>query len=237
MRRQEEHGRNFNRRSSEAYKHDGRNQNRDFDRSAGSARFRDSAMDHDFDLRESSRDAGRNSSSSNYLSERDDDRGFSRAGRGWGNGSRNSSEFERSDRMSHSRGFERDQFDRDMDLQDSSRADYSGYRSEDRGHFGKGPQGYRRSDERIKEEVCEALYRSYEVDASNIDVSVKDGCVILKGSVESRDAKRVAESCVEDLSGVNDVQNELKVNREGGLSDNRQSERNVRNISNQSNLS
>lgn len=83
----------------------------------------------------------------------------------------------------------------------------------DRGFSGKGPKGYRRSDDRIREEVCEALFRSPFVDASDIEVTVKDGCVSLKGTVDSRNAKREAESCIENLSGVDDIQNELRLRR------------------------
>lgn len=88
------------------------------------------------------------------------------------------------------------------------------YNQEERGkHFGKGPKGWRRSDEMIKEEACEALYRDSHVDASNIDVSVKDACVYLRGTVEDRQEKRRAEECVERVSGVEDVQNELRLSR------------------------
>lgn len=76
---------------------------------------------------------------------------------------------------------------------------------------GKGPKGYKRSDERIREDVCEALYLSPSVDASDIEVTVSEGRVYLKGSVDSRDTKREAESCVENLYGVEDVFNELRV--------------------------
>jgi osmotically-inducible protein OsmY len=76
---------------------------------------------------------------------------------------------------------------------------------------GKGPKGYKKSDERIQEEVCEALYHDPLVDASDIEVTVTDGCVYLRGTVDSRRTKREAESCVEHLNGVEDVQNELRV--------------------------
>jgi hypothetical protein len=79
------------------------------------------------------------------------------------------------------------------------------------GHYGKGPKGYRRSDERIREDVCEALYAHTEIDASEIEVSVKEGLVVLTGIVESRDFKRKVEAEIENLSGVEDVQNDLKV--------------------------
>lgn len=87
--------------------------------------------------------------------------------------------------------------------------------SSPRGSFyGKGPKGWKRSDERIKDEVCEVLYRAPDVDASYIEVSVKSGLVSLKGSVSNRLEKRLAESWVENLTGVDDVQNELKITRD-----------------------
>lgn len=79
---------------------------------------------------------------------------------------------------------------------------------------GKGPKGYRRSDEKIKEDVCETLYRDTEVDASQIEVFVNHGTVTLKGSVESRDQKKSAEYIIENLAGVRDVFNELRVRRD-----------------------
>ena len=81
----------------------------------------------------------------------------------------------------------------------------------DRGFFGKGPKGWKRSDERIKEEVSESLYRDYHVDASDIEIEVKDGIVTLSGTVDSREAKRSAEECIENLSGVSDVHNRIRV--------------------------
>lgn len=79
---------------------------------------------------------------------------------------------------------------------------------------GRGPRGYRRSDDRIREEVCEALTDDAYIDASNVEVTVKDCEVTLSGSVTSRDAKRRAESLVERLSGVKDVHNTLRVTSE-----------------------
>jgi len=79
------------------------------------------------------------------------------------------------------------------------------------GHRGKGPSGYTRSDDRIREMVCEALSDDDRVDASNIEVTVKNGEVVLSGTVEDRMQKRMAEDCIENLSGVKDVQNQLRV--------------------------
>jgi osmotically-inducible protein OsmY len=84
--------------------------------------------------------------------------------------------------------------------------------------FGIGPKGYRRSDERIREDVSEALARDRFVDASQIEVDVKDGRVILRGSVMERQMKRRAEDCVEHLSGVQDVRNEIEVRKESDFS-------------------
>lgn len=77
--------------------------------------------------------------------------------------------------------------------------------------FGKGPKGYKRSDERIREEICEALYHHSAIDASEIDVTVQNGEVVLKGTVDERRMKRLAEDCAEGVSGVNDVRNEIRV--------------------------
>ncbi len=78
-------------------------------------------------------------------------------------------------------------------------------------HRGKGPMNYQRSDERIRELVCEALTEDHNVDASNIEVTVKNGEVTLTGTVENRMQKRMAEDVVEQCSGVYDVHNQLRV--------------------------
>ncbi len=80
--------------------------------------------------------------------------------------------------------------------------------------FGIGPKEYRRSDERIREDVCDALTRDPAVDASQIQVTVNDGRVTLNGTVGSRWMKRRAEDCAEELSGVSDVRNELDIRQE-----------------------
>ena len=42
-------------------------------------------------------------------------------------------------------------------------------------HVGRGPKGYRRSDERIEEDINEQLPRHPEIDAREIEVKVKNG--------------------------------------------------------------
>ena len=78
-------------------------------------------------------------------------------------------------------------------------------------HRGRGPKGYRRSDQRIHEDICERLTEDRFIDASNIEVVVKEGEVILSGTVSSRGLKRRAEDLAELASGVAHVQNNLRV--------------------------
>ncbi|HEY7784852.1 MAG TPA: BON domain-containing protein [Pyrinomonadaceae bacterium] len=78
---------------------------------------------------------------------------------------------------------------------------------------GKGPKGYRRSDERIREDVNDRLTEYDYLDASDIEVAVSESVVTLNGSVDSRWAKHIAEDIAETVSGVTDVENNLRVNR------------------------
>jgi hypothetical protein len=52
------------------------------------------------------------------------------------------------------------------------------------------------------------------LDASDIEVTVAQCVVTLDGSVDSRWAKRIAEDIAETVSGVSDVQNNLRVSRD-----------------------
>jgi hypothetical protein len=79
---------------------------------------------------------------------------------------------------------------------------------------GRGPQGYKRSDERIIEDISERLTQDHDVDASRICVECRDGDVMLTGTVTDRDAKRRAEDIAEWCSGVKDVQNRLRIQRQ-----------------------
>lgn len=90
---------------------------------------------------------------------------------------------------------------------------YAGIASEHRRgrFFGRGPKGYRRSSERIREEVSDRLMTHPDIDASDIEVRVGDGIVTLTGTVEDRHEKRLAEYIAEDALGVDDVDNQLKV--------------------------
>jgi hypothetical protein len=88
-------------------------------------------------------------------------------------------------------------------------------RDEDRGpHYGKGPKGYKRSDERTREEVCDAIAHQGHIDATEVEVKVQDGIVTLSGTVVRREEKRGLEHLVEHVRGVHEVHNELRLKRE-----------------------
>jgi hypothetical protein len=81
-------------------------------------------------------------------------------------------------------------------------------------HSGRGPRGYQRSDARIEEDVNERLTNHGMLDATGIQVRVENGEVTLTGTVESRQAKRLAEDILDSISGVKDIHNQLRVQRD-----------------------
>jgi hypothetical protein len=81
---------------------------------------------------------------------------------------------------------------------------------------GHGPKGYQRSDERIREDVCDRLSDNPQLDASGIEVEVNEGEVTLRGTVQERSDKHLAESLVESLPGVKDVTNQIRVESSTG---------------------
>jgi osmotically-inducible protein OsmY len=80
-----------------------------------------------------------------------------------------------------------------------------------RGFAGRGPKGYQRSDDRVKEQLSDRLMDDDDIDASEITVEVKNGEVTLTGTVNSREEKRAAEDIAEQSPGVREVQNLLRV--------------------------
>jgi hypothetical protein len=82
----------------------------------------------------------------------------------------------------------------------------------ERGRYvGRGPKTYQRSDDRIREDVNERLTMHPDIDATDIDVQVKNGEVTMTGNVESREMKRMAEDVVENVFGVKEVHNQLRI--------------------------
>jgi osmotically-inducible protein OsmY len=115
-------------------------------------------------------------------------------------------------------GYDQGQSYRSTRGQDESHAQPRSWLRRIAEHIGKGPKGYSRTDERIQEEVHERLAFGY-LDASDIEVTVKNGEVVLKGTVHSKADRRIAEDAIEDVVGVKEVDNRLKVKRpESGAS-------------------
>jgi len=106
---------------------------------------------------------------------------------------------------------ERGFFERAGDEVASWFGDEEAARRREQDHRGRGPVGYVRTDERIREDASERLTDDWAVDARKIEVAVSKGEITLNGTVPSRDQKRRAEDIVEDLSGVKHVQNNLRV--------------------------
>lgn len=77
---------------------------------------------------------------------------------------------------------------------------------------GRGPKGYRRSDERLQEIICERLTDDPFIDARDISVNVSAGEVTLQGSVEDRQQKYAIEDLVADVHGVVEIHNRIAVN-------------------------
>jgi len=53
------------------------------------------------------------------------------------------------------------------------------------------------------------------IDASDVEVSVQNGEVTLRGHVDHREAKRIAEDIAESVFGVKEVNNQIKVKQRG----------------------
>jgi len=83
-------------------------------------------------------------------------------------------------------------------------------------HQGRGPKGYQRSDERIREDINERLTDDPMIDASEIEVQVQNREVTLTGTVRDRNERRRAEDLAESVSGVAHVQNNLRVGQRQG---------------------
>lgn len=106
----------------------------------------------------------------------------------------------------------RDFLDRASDEVSSWFGDEEAAQRRQEDHFrGRGPKGYTRSDERIAEDVNDRLTDDRYLDATDILVSVSGSEVTLDGEVTSRSDKRRAEDIADDVSGVSNVQNNLRI--------------------------
>ncbi|MEK6349433.1 MAG: BON domain-containing protein [Burkholderia sp.] len=77
----------------------------------------------------------------------------------------------------------------------------------------RGPKGYTRSDERIREDVCERLAYAIDIDVSEVSVAVEAGCVRLEGTVPERWMKHEIEDLADSCVWVRDVDNRVRVVR------------------------
>ncbi len=80
-----------------------------------------------------------------------------------------------------------------------------------RGFRGRGPKGYQRSDERIRDDIIDRLTDDDDIDASEILLMIEDGVVTLTGNVPVRAMKHRAEDIAAEARGVRDVRNEIRV--------------------------
>jgi hypothetical protein len=145
----------------------------------------------------------------------DDDRPFSASrdpyyrGGNW----RSNSESSRDDYWNRERSFGDTSrytgFDRYVSA--NSTTPYDARRDYGADYRGRGPRGYHRTDDRIREDVCDRLTDEPRIDASDIEIQVNNGEVTLAGSVRTREEKRFTEDVVERVSGVREVTNSLKV--------------------------
>jgi osmotically-inducible protein OsmY len=163
------------------------------------------------------RDYGSSGSERNYGTSRNYSQRYNypsgfRSGESYGRGR---SEYDRGD---YDSGQERGWWDRASDEVASWFGDEEAERrrrmDEQRQMYrGRGPKGYRRSDERIKEDVNDRLSEGY-LDASDIEVEVQNSEVTLTGTVNNRNDKRRAEDIAESVSGVTNVENRIRVKHE-----------------------
>lgn len=78
-------------------------------------------------------------------------------------------------------------------------------------HTGRGPRGYRRSDTSIRDDLHVVLTAHAEIDASDVEVLVERGEVLLRGQVGRRATKRLIEDIAYRIAGVRDVTNLLRI--------------------------
>ncbi|WP_265920464.1 BON domain-containing protein [Cupriavidus nantongensis] len=86
-----------------------------------------------------------------------------------------------------------------------------------RGRDRVGPKGYQRSDERIREDICERLAHARHVDVRDVEVEVQGGVVRLTGNVRDRRQKYCIEDIVDDVFGVQEIHNAVRLGAPGAF--------------------
>lgn len=97
---------------------------------------------------------------------------------------------------------------------------YSGWSDRDAGNFRMnqpnraGPKGYTRSDDRIRDDICECLFHNHELHVEDVSIEVSNGTVTMEGHVPDRRMKHRIEDLVEARIGVKDIDNRIRVRRQ-----------------------
>ncbi len=81
--------------------------------------------------------------------------------------------------------------------------------------YPRGPKGYRRSDDRIREDICDELMLMTDLDSSDVEVEVRLGEVVLVGAVPDRSMKYRIEQIADRCAGVVEISNQIRVKRTG----------------------
>jgi len=81
----------------------------------------------------------------------------------------------------------------------------------------RAPRGYIRSDDRIREDICDAIIME-GIDAGEVEVVVVAGEVTLTGSVDDRQDRRRIEDVADQVPGVKNVNNQLRTGAAQGTS-------------------
>jgi hypothetical protein len=130
--------------------------------------------------------------------------------------------------------YARDLYDRDADEGRAWSRDLGGRRSEMDGARGEGHRmlddlkrgvrrvfrglkGYTRSDDRIREDVCDRindLSERMNADVSEVEVRVQNGDVTLTGALRDRWHKHLVENAADSVGGVKDIHNQIRVRRD-----------------------
>jgi len=82
-----------------------------------------------------------------------------------------------------------------------------------------GPKDYQRADDLIRDDICERLTMHEGIDVSEVSVEVESGVVTLSGMVDDRYEKHLIEDIADDVFGVQDIENHIRVQRRDYLHD------------------
>ena len=80
----------------------------------------------------------------------------------------------------------------------------------------RGPKNYTRSDDRIREDLCDRLAERHDIDVGEVMVRVQNGEVTIEGTAIDRRHKYVIEQIADAVPGVKDVSNQIRLKRADG---------------------